>query len=292
MLGKAVLCLLVFLSLFTPSVSANQVAGLNAHLMWTSVSAEEQDRQLGLIAAAGGRMARVDVGWTSLEQAGKGQYDSWYLERLDTLVATAERHGVELLFTLTDSPCWASSAPESVKQGCQGEWWTRDVQRYTPTNPRDYADALAFLVGRYGDRVAAWEIWNEPNLTFYFKADNPPQAYTDIVRAAYPAAKAANPSTTVVVGSLAEAPAAFTEKLLDYGIGGYFDAFSLHPYSGDASPLSPQSDKWIQTSFARGVPNVREVLLDLWPGQADLAYRVRLVDHDGSRPPALGKRRR
>ena len=155
--------------------------------------AEEQDRQLGLIAAAGGRMARVDVGWTSLEQAGKGQYDSWYLERLDTLVTTAESRGVELLFTLTDSPCWASSAPESVKQGCQGEWWTRDVQRYTPTNPRDYADALAFLVARYGDRVAAWEVWNEPNLTFYFKAENPPQAYTDIVRAAYPAAKAANP---------------------------------------------------------------------------------------------------
>ncbi|MGH2838204.1 MAG: GH39 family glycosyl hydrolase, partial [Thermoleophilaceae bacterium] len=180
---------------------------------------------------------------------------------LDTLVATAERHGVELLLTVTDSPCWASSAPESLKQGCEGSWWSRDVQRYPPTNARDYADALAFLVGRYGDRIAAWEVWNEPNLSYYFRADNPAADYAKIVRAAYPAAKAARPSATVIVGALAEAPAAFVEQLFEHGIGGHFDAFSVHPYSGDASPLSPQSDEWIQTSFTRGVPSVREVLL-------------------------------
>ncbi|MGH2837909.1 MAG: hypothetical protein ACRDJY_06120, partial [Thermoleophilaceae bacterium] len=97
MAAKAVITTLVFLSLFAPPVSASQVAGANAHLMWSNVSAAEQDRQLGLIADAGGGMARVDVGWSSLEESGKGRYNRWYLERLDTLVATAERHGVELL---------------------------------------------------------------------------------------------------------------------------------------------------------------------------------------------------
>ena len=135
------------------------------------------------------------------------------------------------------------------------------MQRYPPVNASDYANALAFLVRRYEDRVAAWEIWNEPDLTYYFRAENQPAEYAKLVRAGYPAAKAADPSATVIVGALAEAPAAFTEKLFEYGIGGHFDAFSLHPYSGDASPLSPQSDQWIQTSFARGVPSVREVLL-------------------------------
>ena len=234
---------------------------MNAHIMWSNVSAAEQDQQLKLIADAGGRVARVDVGWSSVEEQGKGQYNRWYLDRLDTLVATAERRGVELLLTVTDSPCWASSAPDTLKQGCKGSWWDRDVQRYPPVNARDYADALAFLVSRYGDRVTAWEIWNEPNLSYYFRANDQPAEYAKLVRAGYPAAKAANPSATVIVGALAEAPAAFVEELFQHGIGGNFDAFSVHPYSGDASPLSPQSDEWIQTSFVRGVPSVRQVLL-------------------------------
>ena len=256
-----VAALLIWGSVLAQAAAARPVAGVNAHLMWSGVSAAEQDRQLGLIADAGGRMARVDVGWSSIEQDGKGQYERWHLDRLDALVDVAERHGVELLLTVTDSPCWASSAPAARKQGCEGSWWSRDVQRYPPLDSRDYADVLAFLVRRYGDRVAAWEIWNEPNDASYFKADDQAAAYARLVRAAYPAAKAADPSATVIAGALAEAPAAFVERLLEHGIGGHFDAFSIHPYSGDASPYEPLDDEWVKNSFARGVPSVREVLL-------------------------------
>ena len=135
------------------------------------------------------------------------------------------------------------------------------MQRYPPVNAQDYADALAFLVRRYGDRVAAWEIWNEPNIDAYFKSVDQPADYARIVRAAYPAAKAADPSATIIAGSLAESPYAFVEALFDHGIGGHFDAFSLHPYPGDASPLDPLEDVWIKNSFIRGVPAVRNVLL-------------------------------
>ena len=249
------------LVLLVQPVSARQVAGLNAHLMWSGVSAAEQERQLDLIAGAGGRIARVDVGWSSLEQRRNGEYERWYLDRLDALVDAAESRGVDLLLTVTDSPCWASSAPARVKQDCEGAWWDREVQRYPPVDARHYADALAFLVRRYGDRVAAWEIWNEPNSKTYFKSDDPAADYARIVRAAYPAAKAADPSSTVIAGALAESPAAFVEALLRHGIGGHFDAFSVHPYAGDASPHDPLADDWVKNSFARGVPSVREVLL-------------------------------
>jgi hypothetical protein len=257
----AIALALAALSVVAPSVSARQMAGLNAHLMWSNVSAAEQDSQLAQIAATGADIARVDVGWSSLEQNAKGRYERWYLDRLDTLVEKAGQHGVQLLLTVTDSPCWASSAPDSVKQGCDGAWWDREVQRYPPVDARDYADALAFLVRRYGDRVAGWEIWNEPNLQYFFNSDQPAADYARIVRAAYPAAKAADPSATVIAGSLAESPPAFVEELFQHGIGGHFDAFSIHPYSGDASPLDPGDDDWVKNSFARGVPAVRDVLL-------------------------------
>ena len=259
--AAAALLVVLALTVFTAPVEARQVAGVNAHLMWSSVSAAEQNRQLELMAEAGAGITRVDVGWSSLEENRKGAYERWYLDRLDTLVDRAEHHGVKLLITFTDSPCWASSAPASIKQGCDGAWWDREVQRYAPVDAGDYADALAFLVRRYGSRVAAWEIWNEPNSQTYFKSDRQAADYARIVRAAYPAAKAADPSATVLAGSLAEAPAGFVERLFEHGIGGHFDAFSIHPYAGDASPHEPMDDAWIKNSFTRGVPSVREVLL-------------------------------
>ena len=177
------------------------------------------------------------------------------------MVAKADARGLKLLFTFWETPCWASVAPEDLKQGCAGAWWERRVQRYGPANPADYGDALAFLVKRYGGRVAAWEVWNEPNHPDYFIADDQAKSYAEIVKAAYPAAKAADPNSTVIAGSLADADFGFTERLFGHGIKGKFDAYSVHPYSGDRSPLDPGDDRWIQNSFIRGVPRVRDTLL-------------------------------
>jgi hypothetical protein len=115
-------------------------------------------RQLDLAKGAGAQILRVDVGWASLEQDGKGHWSTRYRDRLDDLVAQAERRHLKLLLTVIDSPCWASSAPASLKRGCEGAWWEREVDKYTPRDPADYADAFAYLIRRYGSRVAAWEI--------------------------------------------------------------------------------------------------------------------------------------
>src|SRR6185503_19491310 len=98
-IAAAIALALTVLSVVTPSVSARQMAGLNAHLMWSGVSESEQDRQLDRIADAGAEIARVDVGWSSLEQTAKGSYEQWYLDQLDTVVDKADAHGVKLLIT-------------------------------------------------------------------------------------------------------------------------------------------------------------------------------------------------
>jgi len=54
--------------------------------------------------------------------------------------------------------------------------------------------------------------------------------------------------------------AVFTERLYDLGIEGYFDAFSIHPYSEDRSPLDPGSERYRHLSFVRGIPAVRDVM--------------------------------
>lgn len=242
--------------------SAGQIAGVQAHLLWGGVDATERARQLDAVEDLGAGMIRVDVGWSTLEANGKGQYSSWYLNKIDSVVNEAEARGLKLLFTFTSTPCWASSAPDSLKQDCAGSWWDRGVQDYAPKNPSDYADALAFLAHRYRGRIAAWEIWNEPNLESFFKAPDQASAYVALAKAAYPAVKAADPGATVLAGSLANSHVAFTRALYAAGIKGSFDAFSIHPYSGDRSPLDPLEGQNPSWTFIRGVPAVRQVMLD------------------------------
>jgi hypothetical protein len=261
-LRKLALFALVLACLAVPSsASAAQVPAVQTHLLWSQYDTAAVDRQMDRARDAGAKMLRVDVGWSSLETTGKGQYSQWYVDKLDHVVSGANQRGLKLLLTFWETPCWASSAPASAKQGCSGNWWDRGVQLYPPNNPRDYADALAWAIRRYGNRVAAWEIWNEPNLPEFFKADDPAGSYATLVRTAYPAAKAANPGATIVAGSLAQSDYEFTERLMRLGVGGHFDAWSVHPYSEDRSPRDPGTPGYSRMVMALGVPQVRQMLL-------------------------------
>jgi hypothetical protein len=251
----------LMLGLFAGSAFAGQVAGIQTHVLWGDVDDAQMRHQLDLVKASGARMTRVDVGWASLQQGGPDGYSSWYLGKLDGLVDAAHARGLSLLLTFMNSPCWASTAPETLKQGCAGSWWDRGVMGYAPSDPQAYARALAFLAARYGDKVAAWEIWNEPNHPDFFKASDQAAAYARLLKAAYPAVKAANPRAVVVGGSLSQSDQAFTQRLYDLGVKGSFDAFSVHPYSDDVSPLDPRSTIDARYSFIRGVPAIRNVML-------------------------------
>jgi polysaccharide biosynthesis protein PslG len=252
--------LLALLATAAPApASAVQTAGVQIHPLWEGVSDAQVAAQLDRVATTGARLVRVDVGWASLEQDGKGQWSPWYLERLDRLVAAARARRLQLLLTVFGTPCWASTAPEELRQGCRGDWWDRGVPAYAPRDPRDYADALSFLVHRYGPGID-WEIWNEPNLSDFFIAPDRPAAYAALLRKAHDAVKAADPTATVVGGSLSRADAGFTEVVYQHDAQGTFDAWSVHPYAGGRSPLDPGGGT-ARPSFAHGVPAVREAML-------------------------------
>lgn len=255
----AALVAAVLLAAPAPAGAAPHVAGVQAHVLWANVDSAEMDRQLDEVVASGAGMMRVDVGWSSIEHEHKGDVNRWYLDRLDHLVAGARARGIKLLLTLFRTPCWASTAPDSLKQGCTGKWWDRGVDYYPPRHPSDYADELAFLVRRYGDGVYSWEIWNEPNQRYFFNSRDPVGDYAAMVKAAYPAAKAADPRPLIVAGSLSDSDFEFADALYRRGVKGSFDAFSVHPYSGDRSPLTTSTSS-PRYSFAAGIPEVHRVM--------------------------------
>lgn len=245
-------CLLVAGFLIpTPAEAGPRYRGVQLHSLWESGSDSDMARELDLAAQAGANVVRVDVGWSSLETGGKGQYSQWYVEKLDRFVAGADARGMKVIATLWGSPCWATSAPVSMTQGCQGDWWTRGVTMYPPRDPADYADAARFVTHRYGTKLAALEVWNEPNLDedrFWIGVAEPLQ-YAALLKATYPAAKAGNPEVPVLAGALAWTNPAFVTGMYAAGAKGSYDGLSMHPYQGPYSVING----WDGMAWIRGL---------------------------------------
>jgi hypothetical protein len=77
-------------------------------------------------------------------------------------------------------------------------------------------------------------LWNEPNVPAFFSSPTPAKDYAKLVKAAYPAIKAADPSLRVLAGAMSGPDVRFLEDLLRAG-GDRFDALSLHLYDAPAA---------------------------------------------------------
>ena len=256
----AAVCCATLLAL-TGTAGAQQYRGAQLHALWGGVSVAEYDRELDLLAEAGADSVRIDVGWSSLESDGKGKINEWYAGRVDTFMAHARARGMKVIVAFIDSPCWASSAPESAKAGCSGQWWDRGVQVWAPTNPKDYADAAAYAAKRWRADLAALEIWNEPNDNAYFRSSDVVRDYAAIVKASYAPIKAVAPEVPVVAGAVANSDRGFLERLYAAGIAGNYDGLSIHPYNEWRDPDDPWQPQFKAYSFLSGVKWVRELMV-------------------------------
>jgi hypothetical protein len=130
------------------------------------------------------------------------------------------------------SPCWASSAPASLLRGCKPGRSSK-AKAWPPRDPATYAAFVAYIAQRYGTRLAAIEIWNEPDQSNqrYFAGPEKPKRYAAILRAAYPAIKLVSPQVPVLAGSLVGSNGIFLRALYAAGIEGYYDGLSVHFYN-------------------------------------------------------------
>src|SRR5439155_16312422 len=114
-----------------------------------------------------------------------------------------------------------------------------------------FAQYVSRTVGRYRGKVKYWEIWNEPNIPTFWK---PPNAadYTKLLKAAYAAAKKADPNCMIVAASANETD---VNWLLDIGKNGganSMDVVSFHPYSMADGPE--------EMHLGRQIDNVRKAM--------------------------------
>jgi hypothetical protein len=192
----------------------------------------EADRAINQARALHAKVVRTSVRWSMLEPRGPGQIEPRALAFADRLVSDAATDGIRVIMLVDSSPCWASSAPARLLRTC-APGGSNKANAWPPASPSTFATFAAYLVQRYGTRLAALEVWNEPDQAnqAYFAGPEKPRRYAAILRAAYPAIKRANPNVPVLAGSLVGANGVFLRDLYAAGIKGYYDGLSVHFYN-------------------------------------------------------------
>lgn len=193
-----------------------------------NLSDAEVNKTLDELQALGVRNVRIAVPWVYVQPNNAQTYD-W--AKLDTIVDAATARDMGVLGVINATPPWAGA----ILNG--------------HPDPEDFAEFTAAVATRYSGKIAAYELWNEPNgVIFYSPAS--PEDYTDLLKAAYPAIKAADPAAIVIGGVLGavrtvpgitmSAPT-FVQRMYTAGAHGYFDALSYHPYHY-TTPFSQGTD--------------------------------------------------
>jgi O-antigen ligase len=137
-----------------------------------------------------------------------------------------------------------------------------------PADPADFAAWAAAFATRYGDRVQAYIIWDEPNLASHWggEATNPFE-YAALLSATAEAVRAADSDAVIVAAPLAPTTEAgprnlsdilFLKSLYENGAGAAFDVVAAKPYGFDASPQDRTADP-DALNFSRAIL-LREVM--------------------------------
>jgi hypothetical protein len=208
------------------------LGGVNTTGIGLGMPRAEVDRQIAWARSLDAHAIRMEIPWSTLEPA-QGQIEPRALAFVDHLVNQASAAGIKVVALVMRTPCWASSAPISLLRKCRPSQSDGKAQAWPPTDPNTYGSFVSFLAGRYGAKLAAIEVWNEPDQAneAYLAGPNKAQHYAALLRAAYPAIKRADPGLPVLGGSLVGSSGTFLRALYAAGIKGYYDGLSVHFYN-------------------------------------------------------------
>lgn len=218
--------------------------GVNFHCGWSDYTDQQRIQVLDRLQAAGVKWVRIDMGWSSLQETGRGQLSQWYVDVLDRCVDLARAHGLNVLGMLFRTPSWAN--------GGQGV-------NVPPLDMSDFAWIAHWAADHFAGRVQAWEIWNEPDPNSYFWSGTAGQ-YVDLLRAAYPAVKSGDPNALVIFGGPAWNDTAFISAAYAAGAKGNFDVMAVHPYQAIGN-LAPEQVGDNNTWWYSRVDSVHDVMV-------------------------------
>lgn len=212
----------VFVALSMSINTAGTTTAIADSDVW-GMSQAEVDKTMDMIAATHVTAVRLMIPWAAV-QATQTTVD-W--SSIDKTVNSAASRNLAVVGLVNSTPKWAVGTGGQYLSGA-------------PASPEAYAEFVAAFVSRYPGKIAAVEIWNEPNAVTFWTPKPDPAGYAQLLKASYPKVKAINPSIVVLaaglgsvisLGSLSINPVAYLTQMYAAGAKPYFDALSFHPYN-------------------------------------------------------------
>lgn len=205
--------------------------------------------------AAGATTHRLVYAWR-LAEPERGVWDAGYTSAIARVAAAFPRR---TLVVLAFAPRWANPAADAFcDEGADCLFpparselpaWEAYVRKAARAFPR-----------------SDLEIWNEPNLSTFWRPAVDPQAYMELVASAARVVRAERAgkrsSARLIVGALAQAPDdgadsrtpwGFLEDLYDAGLAGNYDALSWHAYPYE-------QDEGSESTLVRDLEQLRAVV--------------------------------
>lgn len=186
---------------------------------------------------------RLTIRWSVINPAP----GVWKLAELDAEITAARAHGVEVLALLSQTPEWLGGGPHGV---------------VPPTDIGAWRELVGRMARRYRGRIAAYEIWNEPDVEDLGEGigwDRDLEAaprYVDLLHAAATVIRNEAPGTLVVAPALSSASSERTAQLwrqlestvfADGAAVDDVDVVSVHQNVLDADPPS----EWLVRLLSR-----------------------------------------
>jgi polysaccharide biosynthesis protein PslG len=150
------------------------------------------ERDLQLAKDGGFQWVKQIFLWEALSPDEQGQMKPDVLAKYDKIVGQAQAKGLKLLVRVGSPPKWASKLRSTGANPPPDD--------LSETGPM--ANFLYGLASRYKGKIAAYQIWNEPNLKREWGKTPDAAEYDRLLKTAYHSIKAADPSATVISAGL------------------------------------------------------------------------------------------
>jgi hypothetical protein len=197
------------------------------------------DSQLNRLGGTGVALGRVDATWHNVEPFGPypGFARNWTAS--DRIAASLAQRGVRWFPVLGYATPWSTTVAGTDKAA--------------PADPSLFASYAAGIAQRYGPGgvfwashpelpelpVTAMELWNEPNLTAYWRPAPDPAAYANLYMTTHAAVQDVAPSVKLITGGLSPyaQPEAFLRRMYAArpDLIGHVDGIGAHPYAAGAT---------------------------------------------------------
>ena len=172
--------------------------------------------------------AEISARWGPLRAGIRSQFvgppeDPQRWAKIDEHIAKYLAIGVPLQLLFEGTPAWAAVSPERYRNSA-GRPHT------VPPDPEKYAAIVEEVVRKYGDRIDAYEIWNEANIQQFWRGSQ--QEYIKLFMTVARVIRRLDPTARIIAGGMAGTNEAFVRAMIDSGAVAASDLIGYHPYAG------------------------------------------------------------